>query len=504
MYTAFIKYVTPLSYENLKSLPLICCELIPLLSEIKTGQESNETTIIKVKENLDEKINTINTEISSQKNTFKEKRENIRNSLNQDSQNIINNINTKYSEILNKINAFGDDYFTKHPEVFDKGINDVNFDLQNQNSSYYKNNTRLRNQYKTLDSLYERSTGYWYNKEKELIYNGDNPQTEYGIGGLFKYKEHIIFNDCELKLGEELFPHTENGYFIGFPDDENACYFAKTISETETKYDLKMINLTTKAITTYENLVLPDDFNNIYLASNSHYVIKKYGEYYYILYVSSGGVNPIIARSNDLVHFAKVGEVSASGECTFKIAKDTLYLVSMNSGTFIYNADNSFTLINANYLVFGEFKTNILFMDKRNNSILFTLNTDLSGGSVKTSGQLINNLNYHYYSNKNRIYLSGYLYALVLEDPFIISREGNYPCVPFKEKITAKMLPLELNNMVVFDSTSNVTNLYNREMIIPVHLSLYGDFVVDNNGNIWSDYNLQNVILTLSARSIGT
>lgn len=522
-YHAWISALTPLNFANEKSIEQIVYELIPLALEIKEKQDTYPNLFNEFLVDLGKKLTVIITSISDNVEMFSTLVDSIRLKIKTSESDITNDITSGFNAILNSINNFGTTYFTKNPEVFNNGINKVNFDLSNFNSCYHEfagvyNKPELRTDkflglFNKDVSYGVKTTKYWYNLEDKQIYYGDNIANygEYGfeLGMIQKCDNKLIYHDVEVNLGDNLFPHTENGYFIGFPDVNTACYFAKTISDSETTYALKMINLTTKEITTYENLVMPTNFKDMYLLNNSHYLIKKFNDYYYMLYCTEGGNIAYIAKSNDLINWGSVGTLGVGSECTLKVIKNSLYFVSISNGTWIFNeTDNNFTRLKVNnydFLAMGEVEEKycgVFLIGNYRNAFLSTTNDFTENIELGNSSYDVISLEFAKVSDKYYI-IAGIASNLIrFSSSYIQLGAYDYNYRSFYDLSTPQKCVFYTDKMLI--TGNGYQEIYGQHIPEPVHLTNYGDFVINENGDIYSDFNLQKVSFKHEWRSIGT
>lgn len=523
-YHAWISALTPLNFANEKSIEQIVYELIPLALEIKDKQDTYPNMFNEFLIDLGKKLAVIITSISDNVEMFTTLVDSIRLKINTKESDITNDVTSGFNAILNLISNFGDTYFTKHPEVFNNGINKVNFDITNFNSCYHKfagvpNKSELRTDkflglFNKDVSYGVKTTKYWYNPaDKQIYYNDhianyDEDGLELGMVQLSENK--LIYHDVEIELGDALFPHTENGYFIGFPDVNTACYFAKTISDTETKYALKMINLSTKEITTYENLVMPSDFKDMYLLNNSHYLIKKFNNYYYMLYCTESGNVAYIAKSNDLINWGSVGTPEVGSECTLKVIKNSLYFVSISNGTWLFNeTDNSFTRLKVNnydFLAMGEVEEKYCGVFLLGYRTAFLSTSSNFSENIEEGGSSYDAISLEFAKITDRYYIiEGVASNINRFNPNYVQLSAcdhYYRSFIDISQSTRKVNIFYPDKMLV--TTYNINNVYNEHIPEPVHLTNYGDYVINENGDIYSDFNLQKVSFKHEWRSIGT
>lgn len=481
-YNAWISNIEPLTFGNEKSITQIMSELIPLLLNAKSFQDGQNTLLNENFKSLNDSANNFKESITTNTQMFDTLRGTITLNIKNIEDGYTAKISEEFSKMLNKLNNI-----PIPQNEFDVGVYSVNYDLNNPNSAYSKWQRDI------YSDIFSNIVGWdknphnyelWYNSTDKQVYVEDEI-TDYTIfGRYYKYQDKLLYRDVELELGEELFPHTENAYFIGFIDNNTACYYETTTSATETKHTIKTINLTTKEITTYENLVLPDNFKSLYLQDNSRYIIGKYNEYYYVIYKEQNNTLPAIMKSNDLVNWSNVGNVHATGECAIKVIKNNLYFVSINSGTWLLNNDMSFTEIKVNnekVFAMGEFKDNFIFIDSSRDIYKSTLNDfsqktycgvcfyfyNLSFGLSDDSG-CIGGIAGWYSSNADSIYTLSLNYL----------------------GMRINRLNILTEVLLAYRGDSYYTG---ERVVMPLHKYQYGNFVITNDGKIYSDFNLQRV-----------
>lgn len=497
-YKAWISSLTPLEFTNEKSLEQIIYELIPILLDIKSKQDNNATLFDSFLTDLKKKINDIKTSITTSNTEFRNREEEIKTNISNKESEITLNILNRFSEILDKINNFGNTYFTNNPDVFTKGILDVAFLLTNNDTPYSKWNEEDKGIYDTNINLVDivstpptNTSGYRYCTSDKQVYYGDHITTDGQINKIVKYKNNILYKKAYGVLKEKLFPATENGYFIGFCDNNNACYFASSVSGSETTYSIKMINLTTKKLTRYENLVMPTDFSNVYLSNNNHYIIKKFNEYYFMFYLKNGESIPYIAKSTDLIHWANVGSIGAVGLITFRVCNNNLYITTSSFGSYLYDeVNNKFDKVmydNNEVIIIGEIEENIVFVPTTGGSIYSSIDKNLANGS------LFNNGTYYASGNVNRLEFSKN------ENLFTILGE------PYKLRynllsamyIVNHGYPIH-NNLDAFFNIDDKTlysiysaNATSKYCPTKFDTPFIGDIVINENGDIYDDKYLQ-------------
>lgn len=495
-YNAWISNIEPLTFGNEKSITQIMSELIPILLNVKSFQDEQNTLLNENFKSLNESSTNFKESVTINTEMFDNLRDTITLNIKNIEDGYTAKISEEFSKILNKLNNIE---ITQNE--FDIGVYSVNYDLNNPNSAYSRwNKDDINKSFIVLKGWDNQVSGYWYNTGDKQVYYNDHIVDENKLCYIYKYQDKLLFRDAEIELGEELFPHTENGYFIGFIDNNTACYFATSTSAIETKHTIKTINLTTKEITTYENLVLPNDFKSPYLQSNSHYVIKKYNDYYYIIYITNASNYPSIMKSNDLVHWGNVGSMSATGECTFKLINNKFYFVSINTGSWILNDDMSFTKVSPNsnnFIVLGMFLNKFYGLDIKTRDIYRSDNFDFSNSEIFDSINSPKDLTFYLDENYN---------GIVCGMPYYYDG-GSYPTL---RQVYLPYHGAVINNVVLyFDLLQAYANYYSYKYYdgfktIPLHKYQYGDFVITDDFKIYSDFNLQSVTLKTEVRGINT
>ena len=501
-YKAWISSLTPLEFTNEKSLEQIIYELIPILIEIKSKQDNNATLFDTFLTDLKKKINDIKTSITTSNTEFRNKEEEIKTNISNKESEITLNILNRFTEILDKINNFGNTYFTNNPDVFTKGILDVAFLLTNNDTPYSKWNKEDKGIYDTNVNLVDivstpplDSSGYRYCTSDKQVYYGDHITSDGQINKLVKYKNNVLYKKAYGVLQEKLFPTTENGYFIGFCDINNACYFASSVSGSETTYSIKMINLTTKELTRYENLVMPEGFSNVYLSNNNHYIIKKFNEYYFMFYLKNGESIPYIARSTDLIHWANVGSIGASGLITLRVCNNNLYITTSSFGSYLYDeVNNKFDKVmydNNEVIIIGEIEENIVFVPTMGGSIYGSIDKNLAnatifkGGTYYATGN-VNRLEFS--KNENLFTILGEPYQLQYDilSVMYIANHG-YPIHNIKFSSLNAFFNIDDKTLYSIYSTRGSFKYYPTKFDTP----FIGDIVVNENGDIYDDKYLQ-------------
>ena len=499
-YKAWIAALTPLNFANEKSLEQIIYELIPILLDIKKTQDNDNTSFNDFLTLLKDKISEIKESLRPYNTSFDEKRNSIRQNVSTKESEITNNILTKFSEMLSKIENFGGNYFENHPEVFNSGIDEVNFDLNINNSAYKKwyNNTEAF--YKSDNINYGKTNkGYSYDPITKLMYFDGNEVsstvvTEYGT--LNRCSNGVIINYLpKLNLGEKLLPANENGYFIGFPDETHAAYFAEANEENVKKYSIKLIDLNTKEMTTYTDLVMPNNFNNVYLSNNSHYIIKKYHDYYYLIYLINEQSVPYIAKSNDLIHWANMGSLNGS-IVALQVIHDSLYFVTTSYSSYLFNeSDNTFNQIkynNKNIMVGCPYGNN--YLGVVGNEIMYSSTPDFSNPISLINTINPRNITLAFAANaQTKDYLiCGCNVSNIFNEIFDVNSE--YQNIKFKDN--KNFNAVYLIDYKLYYSTIVRSNRQEPLYYIGMGDKPIGDIVISPDYRIFDDKNLQEITFT--------
>lgn len=501
-YNAWISSLTPLDFANEKSLEQIIYELIPILMEIKNNQDSKKTSYDTFLLELKKKINDIKTSITTSNTEFRNKEDEIKTNISNKEREITLNILNRFNEILNKINNFGDTYFTNNPDVFTKGILDVAFLLTNNTTPYYKWNKEDKGIYDTNVNLVDivptppiETGGYRYCTSDKQVYYADHITTDGQINKLIKYKNNVLYKKAYGVLKEKLFLTSENGYFIGFCDINNACFFASSVSGSETTYSIKMVNLTTKEITRYENLVMPEGFSNVYLTGNNHYIIKKFNNDYFMFYLKTDETIPYIAKSSDLINWVNVGSIGASGLITFRVCNNNLYITTSSFGSYLYDEVNNrfdkVTYDNNEVIIIGEIEENIVFVPTTGGSIYSSIDKNLAnatifkGGTYYASGN-VNRLEFS--KNDNLFTILGEPYALQFNMLRLMNIVNHgYPIHNINYSSSNAFFNIDDKTLYSVYSKRGDVDYYPTKLDTP----FIGNIVINENGDIYDDKYLQ-------------
>ena len=509
-YKAWIGALTPLNFTNEKSLEQIMYELIPIILEIKEKQDTYPNLFKEFMLELNTKIEKIKNSLPTYNTTFAEKRNSIRQNVSNKETEITTNILNKFSEILNKITTFGSTYFETHPEVFDNGIIDVNFDLNINRSCYSIWSKSGGFIYNDDDINYGKTErGYSYDPNTHTLYYGGHVA---GLGGYFGFNDLnrctngvIINNLPKMNLGEAILPLNENGYFIGFPDELHAAYFEETNEENIQKYSLKLVNIDTKEITTYENLEFPNNFKNVYLIDNSHYNIKKCNDYYYLLYLVENSNSPKICKSNDLIHWENVGSVATGDNiCCLTNLNNHLYWVTNTRSSYLFNEnDNSFNQIKINNknIMIGFYKDNKYY--GYSNGYIYSSNTpDFTNYTEERSSTFYpenNNMAFSFSSDTNLGVICG---CSIFYEPNRFEISSEYPSFNYridKYKYTTYCIDYDIH----YDQVSR-RNIKSRRFFkgLP-HDEIKGNIVISPTNRVFDDKNLREITFTYECVEVG-
>lgn len=354
-YHAWIKELSTIVYDNSKSEYQILSELIPILLNIKSSQDTNselmdtihETVFNKVNE-LESNMNTFSETFIGKLNEFKQEfspqleeftttlesnisefKEKINNKIStfnntyastkasiQDIADSINNINdtliSGYNEILNKINNFVE------PIINSSSENIINTAIEE----------KFTPQYLARESIYidlvsvttQPSTAnegdIYYNASEYQLYKytgGAWVKEEYVLNKIYRYQSNIYLPQL-IKYNEvKLANYFQQPYCLA----NDYVITAVSTSNIE-RMQITKININGNDNTTYTNLTLPDDYTHL-----TDILYNDYNSTYYMFYYK--GTSYGIATSTDLQVWTKLTEVSGFGlipSTTFFINED--------------------------------------------------------------------------------------------------------------------------------------------------------------------------------------
>ena len=493
-YNAWIKELSAIVYDNSKSEYQILSELIPILLNIKSSQDTNselmdtihDDVFTKVSE-LESGMNTFTETFTGKLNEFKQEfspqleefTTTLESNINEFKEKINNKIsafNTTYAsekasiqEIADSINNINDTLISGYNEIINK-INNFVEPIINSSSGNIIDNAieeKFTPTYLARESIYidlasvttqpssANEGDIYYNASEYQLYKytgGNWVEENYNYNKIYRYANNLyhimlILADATniINLTQNLYCKGEVGYFIGAPGN----------SGTNIKINKNNINGGNTQLTVE---TLPENFSNF---TNIYY--NNYDNLYYMIYYQ-GTINYGIATSSDLINWTKLTE------------QTSLYNLIFTSDGFIYG-NKKFSngeWNNLPYNIIG-YANNLYFRSDFSNSAIYTsTNEDFSDETLyANTPSKINYPNQNTFSYNNGILFIGDL--IYNNGEYIGTIQGNYSVY---------------NNDVAI-KTSNFADITNKH-ILPVYnimlsqILQYDDYliVVANNKTI--------------------
>ena len=338
-YHAWIKELSTIVYDNSKSEYQILSELIPILLNIKSSQDTNselmdtiheyvfnkvnelesgmttfsetftgklnefkqeftpqleeftttlESNISEFKEKINNKISTFNTTYASEKASI----QTIADSIN----NINDTLISGYNEILEKINNYVEPIINSASgNIIDSAIEEKFTPTYLARESIYIDLVSVTTQPATANE-----GDIYYNASEYQLYkytSGAWVKEEYVLNKIYRYQSNIYLPQL-IKYNEvQLAQYFQQPYCLA--ND----YIITAVNETNpTRMQISKININGNDNTTYSNLTLPDDYSNL-----SDILYNNYNSTYYMFY--RNGSNGGIAISTDLQVWNKLTDL---------------------------------------------------------------------------------------------------------------------------------------------------------------------------------------------------
>lgn len=354
-YNVWIKELSTIVYDNSKSEYQILSELIPILLNIKSSQDTNSELMDTIHDDVFSKVNELESgmntftetfigklnefkqEFSPQLTEFTSTLESNINNFKQEINNKINTFNTTYGnektsiqEIVNSINNINDTLISGYNEILDK-INNFVEPIINSSSGNIIGNaieTKFTPTYLARESIYidlvsvttEPSSAnegdIYYNASEYQVYkytSGAWVKEEYVLNKIYRYQNNIYlpeiiwYNEMQIANYFQVPYCLANDYVITANDVSSI-----------TNMQITKININGNDNTTYSRLTLPDDYQYL-----DDIFYNTYNNTYYMTYDngSYGG----IAISTDLQEWTKLTDLPESNlitDVTFFINED--------------------------------------------------------------------------------------------------------------------------------------------------------------------------------------
>lgn len=338
-YKAWIKELSSIVYDNSKSEYQILSELIPILLNIKSSQDTNselmdtihDTVFNKVNElesgmntfteTFTRKLNEFKQEFSGQLEEFTSTLESNIAEFKEKINNKISTFNTTYAsekasiqEIADSINNINDTLISGYNEIIDK-INNFVEPIINSSSGNIIDSAieeKFTPTYLSRESIYidlvsvttqpssANEGDIYYNASEYQLYKytgGAWVEEEYTLNKLYRYQSNIYlprlirYNEVKLANYFQQPYCLANDYIITAVNTSNIA-----------RMQITKININGNDNTTYSNLTLPDDYTYL-----TDILYNNYNSTYYMFYrnVSNGG----IATSTDLQVWNKLTDL---------------------------------------------------------------------------------------------------------------------------------------------------------------------------------------------------
>lgn len=390
MYKAWIKELNDLVYDNSKSEYQILSELIPILLDLKDNQD-------KFSEDMDTFYNSLNEKISSLLEVISNARTSITNSINSwtetFNENISNallefsNIQQTNSKQISDLIASLQENYNNEKDVINDLLN-IDTLLDNINTSYQdiinKINTYVSNiynsditkeyQYRTLENKYANEflanrTPIYINlvayqdsapasaNDNEIYYNTGNKklykwlnsswnETTILPNALYKFNNKLYYGSVRLGQGD-LIHKFSNPIFAcwGFLNANTMYGLYDNVLE---RIKICTYNLVTHEETLYENLVLPNDFDEFHKQDTNLLIL--FNNVYYATFTKNNERGIFLMKSTDLINWKEIPDIHFSNIGTFQIINNNLVL---NTEKNSYLINDSVT--NLTYKVVGYY-----------------------------------------------------------------------------------------------------------------------------------------------------
>ena len=354
-YNAWIKELSTIVYDNSKSEYQILSELIPVLLNIKSSQDTNSELMDTIHDDVFNKVNELESGINTFTETFIGKLNEFKqeftpqlteftntlesniNNFKQEINNKINTFNTTYAsekasiqQIADSINNINDTLISGYNEILNK-INNFIEPIINSSSGNIIDNaieTKFTPTYLARESIYidlvsvtiEPSSAnegdIYYNASEYQLYkysSGAWVKEEYILNKIYRYQNNIYvpqtiqYNELQIANYFQIPYCLANDYLITANDVGSI-----------TNMQITKININGNDNTTYSRLTLPADYKYL-----NEILYNSYNNTYYMFYDNGnyGG----IATSSDLQEWTKLTDLpkfNLNGNFIFFINED--------------------------------------------------------------------------------------------------------------------------------------------------------------------------------------
>ena len=499
-YSAWIKELSSIVYDNSKSEYQILSELIPILLNIKSSQDKNSELMDTIHETVFDKVNELESgmntftetfigklnefkqeftpqleeftsTLESNINEFKEKINNKISSFNttyasektsiQDIADSINNINdtliSGYNEILNKINNYIPNIINSNNTsnfIYNTIVNKFNADFNNRESNYI-NLVSVTTQPATANE-----NDIYYNSSENKLYQYTNStwtEIDYIFDKIYKYNNHLLTPQLVIsKIGKPSITIDVNCIV------DETHYLGHT-SNVGNKVYFTLVDSTTFNFGPQINIETPPEgytsFSDIIYWNNTYYMIYDFNK---------------LATSTDLANWTYLMDLPQIG-LSFVLINDQLFVYD-NNFSYMLTSDNE--LITSWYNMIGYYNGYYYFI-----------------ASVQQGNKYVSRI----YKNANfsatnegyeEVYTANYL--LNVQSTDLISANNNY-FQSFKSII--------LNNDEYIENANSVNRIIATENILfsSDKIISYKNNIINKNiliGNYTPYLNFNNYILT--------
>lgn len=358
-YNAWIKELSTIVYDNSKSEYQILSELIPILLNIKSSQDTNSELMDTIHDTVFNKVNELESGMTTFTETFTRKLNEFKQEFNTQTEeftstlesnitsfkekinNKISTFNTTYAsekasiqEIADSINNINDTLISGYNEIIEKINNFVEPIINSESGNIIDSaiEEKFTPTYLARESIYidlvsvttqpasANEGDIYYNASEYQLYKytgGAWVKEEYPLNKIYRYQSNIylprLIRYNEVKLAN----YFQQPYCLA----NDYIITAVDISSVE-RMQITKININGNDNTTYRNLTLPEDYTYL-----TDILYNDYNSTYYMFYSKSDGYG--IATSTDLQVWNKLTEVSGSGirpSTTFFINEDIYIL----------------------------------------------------------------------------------------------------------------------------------------------------------------------------------
>ena len=500
-YNAWIKELSTIVYDNSKSEYQILSELIPILLNIKSSQDTNSELMDTIHDTVFNKVNELEsgmttftetfigklnefkqefspqleeftTTLESNISVFKEKINNKIISFNktyasekvsiQDIANSINNINdtliTGYNEILDKINNFVEPIINSSSgNIIDSAIEEKFTPTYLARESIYIDLTSV-----TSEPSSANEGDIYYNASEYQLYKytgGAWVEEDYATNKIYKFKNNIYYLSMYRTNIETIFNYGLSG--ACFIDENHVLAYSSSVG---LRMQFVIIDIVNKTRENHSMVTPPEG----YTSNSSFYHLQYIDNKYYFQYKRNN--NDVLAVSNDLENWEYLCDLPTFSTMELKMINN--YLVY--NGRYYYDAEtNSFK--DFSQFVYGYYNNKYYIVDR--DEIVISNQPIYQGQQVIKRIPIpeydeVNDYNRNFYLFNDKLIVGGY----------ILNNNDELVCCLTPNKIIFN------NNLSVGFSTNysfmNNGIIYNMPININDSFLQYYDINSDINTNI--------------------